>query len=205
MAFTGKIRVGWANQLLTLSLLLALAGSVFAPSTRVAAAPETPPGPDRFSVTVVDYTKYTWWMSRWGRHNVECEVVTDHEGLPTPGDIYVDCGPDVYDTWINQAPCQSRDVHLCEGFYLVLVKTEPAQKEVSTKLPPPTVEVNLENCDPVYTSSTSICEAQPVLVLTGIEPLPNYHITSIEGLYADQPFKCDAVCRLQLPVTDENG
>ena len=205
MGFTSKIRVGWANQLLALSLLLALAGSVFAPAARVAAAPEVPPGPDRFSVTVVDYTKYTWWMSRWGRHNVECEVVTDHEGLPTPGDIYVDCGPDVYDTWINQAPCQTRDVHLCEGFYLVLVKTEPAQKEISTKLPPPTVEVNLENCDPVYTSSTSICESQPVLVLTGKEPLPDYHIRNIEGLYADQPFTCDAVCRLQLPVTDENG
>ncbi|MEP6895192.1 MAG: hypothetical protein ABI986_06255, partial [Chloroflexota bacterium] len=30
-------------------------------------------------------------------------------------------------------------------------------------------------------------------------------ITSIEGLYVDQPFTCGAVCRLRLPLTDENG
>jgi hypothetical protein len=41
-------------------------------------------------------------------------------------------------------------------------------------------------------------------VLTGIEPLPGYQIISIEGLYETQPFTCDAVCRLKLPVTGEN-
>src|SRR5512142_1165297 len=91
------------------------------------------------------------------------------------------------------------------GFYLYLAGTEPAQKEVATKLPPPTVQVTLENCDPVYTSFTSICDSQPVLVLTGAEPLPDYHITGIEGLYEGQPFTCDATCRLQLPVTDDKG
>jgi len=194
------------NRLLILSLLLAFAGSVFVSVPRAAAAPpHQPPGPDRFSVTVVDYTKYFWWLIHWGEDDVECYVETDHEGLPTPGDIYVDCGEDIYEKWIDQKPCNERDVSLCKGFYLYLAKSKPAQKEVSTKLPPPSVQVTLENCDPVYTSSTSICDSEPILVLTGTEPLIDYQITSIEGLYEGQPFICDAVCRLQLPVTDDDG
>jgi hypothetical protein len=72
-------------------------------------------------------------------------------------------------------------------------------------LPPPIVQVTLENCSPVHTSSTSICEFEPILVLTAIEPLADYHIIGIEGLYAGQPFNCDAVCRLKFPITGEQG
>ena len=189
-----------------LSLFLVCAGIAFASFSRVSAAPSyAPPGPDRFSVTTVDYTKYFWWLIRWGETDVECKVDTDHEGMPTPGDIFVDCGEEIYDKWIAQKPCTEADVRLCKGFYLVLVDSQPAQKEVSTKLPAPSVQVTLENCDPVYTSSTSICDSEPILVLTGIEPLPDYHITGIEGLYEGQPFTCDAICRLKLPVTGEQG
>jgi hypothetical protein len=206
MRFTREIQAGWANRLLIASLLLALAGSAFAFVRHAGAAPPNePPGPDRYAVTVVDYTKYSWWLIHWGENDVECYIETDHEGLPTPGDIYVDCGKDIYDKWIDQKPCQETDVALCKGFYLYLADSEPAQKEVSTKLPPPSVQVTLENCDPIYTSFTSICSSQPILVLTGTEPLADYRITSIEGLYQGQPFTCDAVCRLQLPVTDDKG
>lgn len=206
MAFNGVTAAGWANRLLTLSLLLAFAGLGLASARNAAAAPAyQPSGPDRYSVTVVDYTEYIWWMFYLGEDDVECKVVVDHEGLPTPGDVYVDCSEDLYEKWIKQKPCTEFDVRQCKGLYFQLVDTKPAQKEVSTKLPPATVEVTLENCDPVYTSSTSICDSEPILVLTGIEPLPEYQILSIEGLYEGQPFICDAVCRLQLPVTDEDG
>ena len=206
MGLIRETRIGWGNLLITLSLILALAGGLFASPSRVSAAPRyDPPGPDRFSVTVVDYTKYTWWLVHWGEDDVECVVITDHEGIPTPGDIYVDCGEDLYNKWLKNKPCNETDVALCKGLYFFLSKSEPAQKEVSTKLPPPIVQVTLENCDPVYTSSTSICESEPVLVLTGIEPLPGYQINSIEGLYEGQPFVCDAICRLQIPLTDEDG
>jgi hypothetical protein len=205
MGWIRVIRTGWANRLLTLSLLLACAGIIFASVPRAAAQAEQPPGPDRYAVTVVDYTKYYWWMFYLGEDDVECEIVTDHEGLPTPGDVYVDCGEDLYEKWLKQKPCLENNVALCEGLYLHLVDSEPAQKEVSTILPPPTVQVTLENCDPVYSSSTSICASEPILVLTGVEPLPDQQIISIEGLYGGQPFLCDAVCRLQLPLTGEQG
>jgi hypothetical protein len=199
------IRIQWRKRLITLSLFLVLAGSAFASPSRETAAPsQDPPGPDRFSVTTVDYTKYFWWMVRWGESDVECKIEVDHDGMPTPGDIYVDCGETLYDKWVNQKPCKEHDVNLCKGFYLVQVDSQPAQKQISTKLPAPIVQVALDNCNPVYSSSTSICEFKPVLVLTGIEPLDGYTITGIEGLYEGQPFSCDAVCHLRLPVTNED-
>lgn len=206
MRLDHETRFRWRRRLWTLSLALAFAVSVYASTPKEAAAQgTTPPGPDRYSVTVVDYTKYFWWMFYLGEDDIECKIVTDHEGLPTPGDIFVDCGEDLYEEWIEQKPCQEIDVNSCQGLYLHLVDTKPAQKEIASPLPPPTVQVTLENCDPVYTSSTSICDSDPILVLTGIEPLSDYEIISIEGLYEGQPFICDAICRLQLPVTDEDG
>jgi hypothetical protein len=200
------IQLGRTMRLMMLSLLLVLAGSGFASSQRQAGAPSNdPPGPDRFSVTVVEYTKYHWWMARWGTNQLICEIEVDHEGLPTLGDIYVDCAEDDYEDWVEQKPCREYDVNLCKGNYLVLIGSEPAKKEISTKLPPPSVQVTLENCNPVYTSSTSICEFDPVLVLTGIEPVNGYHITRIEGTYEGQSFACDAVCRLKLPITGEQA
>ncbi|HET9905677.1 MAG TPA: hypothetical protein VFQ23_03530, partial [Anaerolineales bacterium] len=187
-------------------LVSILAGIVSVASANGLAAPASaPPGPDRFSVVVVDYTKYTWWLIRWGEKEVECKIKVDHEGLPTPGDIYIDCGEAVYDKWITQKPCLATNTDECKGYYLILVDSEPAQKEIATKLPPPTVHITLENCNPVYTSSTSICEFEPILVLTGLEPLPDYNIIAIEGLYGDQPFTCGPICRLQLPITGEQG
>lgn len=197
-------RIKWRTRLVTLSLLLVLAGSAFGSFSRGSASPsEAPPGPDRYSVTTVDYTKYFWWMIYWGETEVECKIQVDHEGLPTPGDIYVDCGEKIYDKWVDQKPCTEFDVTLCNGFYLVLVDSQPAQKQISTKLQAPIVQVTIENCIPLYTTSTSICEIEPVLVLTGIEPLQGYSIISMEGLYAGQPFNCGPVCRLRLPVTQE--
>ncbi len=200
-----EIRFGRRSLLLTLGLLLALVGSAFASTSRGLAAPsQTPPGPDRFSVTTVDYTRYFWWLRRWSNGKLECEIEIDHEGVPTPGDIYVDCGQGVYDIWVTQDLCTDTDTRLCKGFYVALADSQPAQKEISTKLPPPIVQVTLENCSPVYSSSTSICEFEPILVLTGVEPLPDYSIIGIEGLYGTQPFNCSAVCRLKLPVTGED-
>jgi len=198
------IQTQWKTKLITLSLLFVIVGSAFGSLSRGSASPsQAPPGPDRYSVTTVDYTIYYWWMIRWGETDVECEIEVDHEGMPTPGDVYVDCGEDLYEKWMDQKPCTELDVRLCKGFYMVLIDSEPAQKQISTKLQAPIVQVTLENCNPINTSSTSICETDPILVLTGIEPLPGYSIIGIEGLYGQQPFNCGPVCRLRLPVTHE--
>ncbi len=204
MSIFNETRRQWRKWLITVGLVFVCMGGAFGPSPRAAAAPSfDPPGPDRFSSTTVDYTKYYWLMYPWKGKGPVCEIQIDHEGMPTPGDIYIDCGYDIWEDWIAQKPCTEYDVRLCKGYYVFLADTEPAQKVISTKLPPPSVQVTVENCRPVYTSSTSICEYEPILVLTGIEPLPDYHIIGIEGLYGGQSFACDPVCRLRLPVTEE--
>jgi hypothetical protein len=199
-----ETRQQWRKWLIRVGFVFVCLAVAFGSSPQAAAAPRyQPPGPDRFSSITVDYTKYIWWMFPWRGEGPVCEIEIDHEGLPTPGDIYIDCGVDIYEEWIEQAPCREFDVRLCEGFYIFLADSKPAQKVVSTQLPPPIVQVTVENCRPVYSSSTSICEFEPILVLTGIEPLPDHQIIAIEGLYEGQAFACDPVCRLRLPVTEE--
>ena len=130
MIFDNENQVGWRNRLITLSLLLVFAGSAFTFLPKTAAAPpQDPPGPDRFSVTVVDYTKYFWWLIHWGESDVECEITTDHEGLPTPGDIFVDCGENLYDKWIKQSPAMKLMWHCVRGFIFFWQIASPPKKK----------------------------------------------------------------------------
>jgi hypothetical protein len=165
-----------------------------------------PSGPDRTVPIVVDYTAYTWWMANWDDDSVECSITIDHEGMPTLSEIYAECGERVYFDYAEQPPCYAaahrRD---CEGYYLYLVETQPAQKEIIVKLPPPEVWLSLEGCSPISRTGTSICEALPILVLEGREPLPNEHILRLEGTVDGVPFTCEATCRLELQTTDPDG
>ncbi len=169
-------------------------------SSRAAEA-AVPPGPDRVTTITVDYTAYEWWMAAWGKNTVACSIIVDHEGQPTLGEVYRDCDSSVYDTWKAQKPCIGND---CTGYYVYLVQTHQSQKELTVKLPPPTVMLSLENCAPVSRSSTNICETTPTLVLTGQEPLPNEHILRIEGTMDGTSFSCDPTCKLRLAPTDDN-
>jgi len=188
--------------LLAMGLILVLAGSGFGSYASSSASPNIdPPGPDRYSIITVEYTEFLWWMVRWGETVSTCEFYVDHEGLPTPNDIYIECGETLYDKWVNQQPCT--DINQCNGYYMVLINSHPEQKEISTKLQPAIVQATLENCNPIYTSFTSICEDEPILVLTGIEPLEGYSITGIEGKYDGQTFNCVSPCRLRLPANGE--
>ena len=67
--------------------------------------------------------------------------------------------------------------------------------------------ISLEDCEPVTSTSTNICESTPTLVITGREPVQNEKIIRIEGTYAGQPFECDQtdVCKFHIPETDIKG
>ncbi len=194
------------------ALLLTVSSLAFLPPAPVRAAePEAPPGPDRVVPINVDYTAYTWWMATWAENRVDCSLEIDHEGMPTLGDLYTNCDPNVYDTYKNQPPCDvgaaNGDMHRadCPGYYLYVVDQTTKQRVVTVTLPPATVWLSLEGCDSVSRTGTNICETAPVLVLTGEEPLPDQHILRIEGTVGNQPFTCDAVCKLQLAPTDADG
>ena len=168
---------------------------------------QTPPGPDRATTITVNYTAYTWWMASWNKNQVVCSIVVDHDGQPTLGEVYTNCDPTIYYTWKNQRPCVGTGIphSECEGYYVYLVRTEQTQKKVAVTLPAPSVWVSLEGCESVSRSGTDICETIPKLVLRGEEPLPNEHIVKVEGTMDGQSFTCDAICKLQLAPTDDQG
>lgn len=206
-----RLRPGFV--FLTVSLLIVLTGSAFASSPgfnllvpqRGVAALDTPPGPDRYTSILVDYTINTWWMALFENSSLACEIVIDHEGLPTLDDVYTDCGEDIFDEWFDQELCTEGNVKDCEGYYFYQISSVPTQREVAVELPAAKAWIDLEDCSPLTTISTNLCEVMPKLVIIGEEPLPNEEITGIGGLIDGQPFTCDAPCRIRLAPTDEDG
>ncbi len=191
------LRSGWV----AVALFLISASTIVFGIRGVSAAGKQPSGPDRFAVILQNYTSFEWWLTSYGDNKIDCSIVIDHDGLPTGGEIFDTCGQDIYNQWILTAPCSSKGE--CDGFYLQLAKAEPAQRKVAVKQPPPEVWVTLEGCEPY--KSTFRCDALPTLVLTGEEPLDGEHITGLEGDADGKPFTCDAVCRVDLVVTNDSG
>lgn len=191
-----------------LAALVVVLGSQFAlPATTARAdASQDPPGPDRVTPIQVDYTAYTWWMATYDDNSLECEIIIDHEGMPTSQDILLDCGQSVWFDFQEQPPCYSKDhPRQCEGYYLYLVSTRTSQREVTVKLPAATVWLTLEGCSPVSRLGTNVCESPPILVLQGQEPLPNEHILQIQGTVDGTSFACEPTCKLELQPTDADG
>ena len=190
-----------------MSMLFVLIGSAFASSSsqNLKAAFDTPPGPDRYTSIIVDYIKYTWWMARFDDRSIACEIIIDHEGLPTLNEVYSECGKNIAEEWFEQELCTDNKTRDCEGYYFYLVSTVPSQREVTVELPPAKAWVNLEDCSPLTTIATNLCEFMPNLVITGEEPLPNEEIIGIGGFIDGQPFTCNAPCYIRLAPTDEDG
>ncbi|GAB4426943.1 MAG: hypothetical protein Kow002_16060 [Anaerolineales bacterium] len=188
-------------------MFIVLVGSAFGslPRSGLPAESQSPPGPDRFSSVILDYTNYIWWMAKWEDSSLVCELEVDHEGPPTLGEVYVNCGEEIYETWVEQKPCLSGDTRTCEGYYFFLIDSFPAQREVTVKLPYAEAFISIDNCEPVESTHTHLCESHPILVITGHEPLPEERITRIAGTVDGVEFACDNPCRLQLAETDEDG
>lgn len=166
-----------------------------------------PPGPDRFSVITMEYTAYEWHLLAWKNKKFACAIIVDHEDMPLPGEVYRDCGTLIYQKWITQPPCVVNDIKNCEGYYAVQVNSEKKEKEIALELPAASAWVSLEDCEPVYSTATNICETKPTLVIKGMEPLPNESIIRIEGTYDGEAFFCDDTdtCKFRIPETDEDG
>jgi hypothetical protein len=189
------------------ALALIVGSQLLLPATTARAdAFQTPPGPDRITPIQVDYTAYRWWMATYDDNSLACEIIIDHEGLPTGEDVVRDCGQDIWFDYQEQPPCYTvNHPRQCEGYYVYLIDTRTAQREVTVQLPAAAVWLSLEGCSPVSRLGTNVCEAPPILVLEGQEPLPNEHILRIEGTVDGTPFSCDPTCKLELQATDADG
>jgi hypothetical protein len=204
-SFVLEMKIRLRAGLTALTLLFIIATVSAFRTWRVSAAGEQPPGPDRVAVVTQDYISHEWWLTSWEDNKVACSIVIDHEGAPTNGEIYAVCGASLYDKWVATKPCVSSEIDpvTCKGYYLVSVKSEPAQREVGMIQPPPMVWVTIDGCTSI--NSTFRCDKLPTLVLTGEEPLEGEHITSLAGRVDGNPFTCDPICQVDLAPTKDTG
>lgn len=164
--------------------------------------------PVRQAEVVISYTQYLWWLIRWSDNKTLCEIIIDHEGLPTNQEIYKYCGQAIYNQWIATPPCtlpkNSTSVSSCPGLYLHLANTQELEKTILVSLPQPRVWIKLDGCTPTYPSNR--CENIPSLLLMGEEPLPNESITAIHALAFGKSYNCEgAVCEVPLQPTPRAG
>ena len=158
--------------------------------------------PTRSTTIVVSYTEYEWWLIAWDDNEILCQIFIDHEGPPTIEEAADACGPELAFLWQITPVCKSKKK--CRGLYVHLVAEQPKQKEVVIELPSATVWINLEGCDPI--PPENLCASMPTLVLVGEEPLPDEHITAIQGFYDGVHFYCNGdICRLPLQPTPLEG
>jgi len=166
--------------------------------------------PKRSTEIIIPYTQYEWWLIRWSTNLPECQVFTDHEGLPNGDDVYIYCGEDLYEEWFETETCpeavsEDGDTASCKGLYLHLISETPQEKIVQVELPVPEAWINVTGCTPVPPENW--CEDLPNLLIIGEEPLPNEQITQIQGTFNEIPFVCPPgeTCEIPLRPTPLDG
>lgn len=158
---------------------------------------------------VIPYIEYEWWMLSWEDNSIVCQVLADHEGMPTSDELYIYCGEDLYEDWYETEACEEAetaqgDISTCEGYYLHQIASETLTKTVTVDLPLPEAFISIEGCTP--TPPENICQEIPQLHITGEEPLPNEVIVAIEGEYNTIPFRCDSSeCLVPMRPTTLDG
>jgi hypothetical protein len=162
------------------------------------ADPGTISGPDRQTTITLNYTRHTWWLTQRSNTSVVCQFAVEHDGQPTEGEIYALCGTEVYEGWLDSAPCPDGGSETCPGLVLNWVGSATGHKTIEVDLPPPQVWISLTDCEPP--ASGQGCRNLPNLMLRGQEPLPNHSIVGIRGLADEAPFACDeSDCSIPIP------
>jgi hypothetical protein len=174
-------------------------------NTGISLAMDMPPGPDRYTSSIEEYTEFAWWLTQWADNKVICEINIDHTGNPSNFEILDTCGEDIYAQWLSSGMCDlvTTDPEDCIGLYLHLISQTPATRSIPVKLPPAMVWITLQGCSPQ--SSTHRCAGTPSLVLSGEEPLAGFSILRLEGTIDNDPFVCEPECLIDLALTDDDG
>ncbi len=163
-------------------------------------------GPHRVKAIEVEYTERYWWMVRDSDNHVECELAIEHQDIPTPEEIYYQCGFDVYENRMEEIACEQENpdqLSSCSGFYFQHVGEGQKTRVIDIEIPPATIQIVPPRCTSLSDES---CEAIPRLQFTSTEPLPNEQIILVEGMLDGYPFFCQGdSCEVQLKETDQLG
>jgi hypothetical protein len=199
--FIGMKRASVISKVILAFLLLSV---MFPNKSDVLAAGETPVEGQRQVTVTESYTKYEWWLIPWAYPQPVCILYIDHEGLPTPNEIYTQCGKKIYSQWITTPACtEEEDPRFCTGLYFYLAGYEPAEKSVVVDLPLPEASIALADCTP---SANNRCDHIPSVLITGKEPLPNETIIAVHALLNGAEYTCSGdTCLVPLQPTTLSG
>ncbi|MEA5078254.1 MAG: hypothetical protein VB013_06750 [Anaerolineaceae bacterium] len=187
---------------LVLSILLLVLAALFL-NFGLVHAQEDDTDPKRLKYINVDSLQYTWQLVFRSDNSAACEFSVDHANEPTDEEIQSACGVTLLDDWKNTTACETTDEN-CSGITLQNTSSTPIHKQILVKLPTPEVRISLSGC--YYYQSSNYCTGEPVLILTGSEPLPNEEIIDIQGTLGDEDFYCDGNhCAVSLSRTDPQG
>ena len=189
--------------------LLLVLGSVLLISA-LAVSIQASEKPQRSTEIIVSYTQSEWWLIRWSTNQPECQIITDHEGLPNGDDVFIYCGEKLYKQWFATETCPEAisangDTARCQGLYLHLISQTPMEKIVQVDLPIAEAWINLTGCTPIPPENR--CDTLPNLLIIGEEPLPNEQIVQIQGTFNNIPFVCPPgeTCEIPLRPTPLEG
>ena len=81
-----------------IAILIGVFFSQFTPGniTARAASVPTPQPNKRITKINAQVTRYKWWLIRWSTNQVRCELLIDHPGQPTNGEILSQCDKITY-------------------------------------------------------------------------------------------------------------
>jgi hypothetical protein len=197
-----KRRSAW----LVCALLVVLAAAFAGSRALIARAQES--SSLRKTTITVDTIGYDWWLVSYRNNFAVCTTTVEHEGKPTPQEIFEQCGQRIYDQWIESTPCTSLNdvsaISSCPGFYLVAMGSRNETKTIEVDLPLPSVQVSLTGCE--GTGASAPCSGSPMLKFTAREPLPNEQIISIQGDVGGRTFSCPgSECTVTLTPTGDQG
>ncbi|MBW8012945.1 MAG: hypothetical protein FVQ83_17140 [Chloroflexi bacterium] len=154
----------------------------------------------RTSQFLVDADSFYWMLLTWDDNELVCQVYVDHEGLPTPTEIYYACGEDTFDDWQETTAC-SANPSSCQGLYLHFVGRETRQVMTYADVPNATVSAEVLNC-----TVGDWCPNRAEMRFTAFEPLPNHVILEVRIRIGDEEFVCHQLsCKVLMPITDEQG
>lgn len=157
--------------------------------------------PERETTLTLEIEEKRWWLVRWEDDQVDCEVYSDQDGLPTRQELWHYCGDELFEAWMQTPPClvggEGNDPSTCKGYYLHLVGSRTVEREVVVELPTPKVWISLIGCEPVQLSHR--CLAPPSLFFSAEEPLPNERISAIHVEIEGERLTCEAAkCEISL-------
>ncbi len=55
----------------------------------------------RQTSTTLSYIQYEWWLISWENDTILCQILIDHDGLPTSEEVAVSCGTALAKLWVE--------------------------------------------------------------------------------------------------------